>query len=412
MTRNLYSLFVISLLAISTSLSAQELSWQLTKSPKAPVACLKSIDKYLYAGFLGAGLLRTADAGETWDTLNNGLPDKGITDILPSQGNDLYVATLNNGVFYSPDGGLSWKAFNRGLNASLTLCLLQKGNTLYAGTSQGVYTATTKEGIWTRQPFPISIAPNQIVTCLYQTSNLVLAGSSKSLYVSEGNERIWREIPNVTNYQIVAITENKGRLLFATTGNGIVESDLNVRQITKSPEFLGRDTAKMVSSLLLLTDGRLLKGTNSKGVYQTDSTLNRGLLDFEVKALAEHKNILFAGTYRQGVVIFKPTINLAPFDVANSDIGTGLQMNLNPNPAGQEVSINFSLAGESSQKLSCVLLSPEGRLIKHIIRNQSYSPGQHFTEIEVQNLASGIYYCIITNKEGTLKVTRQLIVNH
>lgn len=165
--------------------------------------------------------------------------------------------------------------------------------------------------------------------------------------------------------------------------------------------------------MLVTSEGVLLKGTNSKGIFQTDSTLNRGLKDYEIKTLVEHKNQLYAGTYHQGILVFKDKEKLGVWaELAQSNRGNNLQMKLSPNPSAQRVSIDFELEGEKTQILNCVLLSSEGRQLKNLLRKQAYPPGQHRLELDVQRLPSGIYYCSISNQEGTLKVTRQLIVNH
>lgn len=231
------------------SSQAQELSWQELNVPKhAPVICLKSIDNQLYAGYGGLGLLRSKDAGVSWDTLNKGLQDYYISDLLALSTKEFYLATLHSGVFRSLDGGESWSPFNKGLEAvNYTFCLLQKGDQLYAGTSWGVFTASTKNGEWIRLRFPRSSAPSQMVNCLYLLDNTLIAGSSESLYLSEDDGKSWREIPNVTKYQVLSITEYQGKLLIGTSGNGIVESDARLGTFLKSPEFLGRDTAKIVN---------------------------------------------------------------------------------------------------------------------------------------------------------------------
>jgi len=67
--------------------------------------------------------------------------------------------------------------------------------------------------------------------------------------------------------------------------------------------------------------------------------------------------------------------------------------------------------GEAPQDLNCVLLSAEGRVVKNLVRRESYRPGQYTLEVDLQRLASGFYYCRINNSKGTLSITRQLILN-
>lgn len=350
--KHLSQLLLIAFVLFIANLHAQELFWQELGTPKNfPVMCLKSINNQLYAGYGGLGLLRSKDAGVSWDTLNKGLNDLYIRDVISPSARELYVATQIDGVYYSSNEGASWISFNKGIDASLTFCLLQKDNQLFAGTSQGIYAVNPKEGIWRRLVLPKTSAVNQMITCLYQSGNTIYAGSSQSIYLSEDDGKNWREIPKVTKYMVTAITEYKGRLLIATSGNGIIETDLRANGLAKSPEFLGEDTVLTVNAMYVTSDGQLLKGTNRKGIFQTDSTLNRGLLDYDIRTIVEHKNRFYAGTMRQGVVIFKDKAKLFPAELAKAQTGAMLQMELSPNPATQRVSINFSLLGEAPPDL-------------------------------------------------------------
>jgi hypothetical protein len=201
--------------------------------------------------------------------------------------------------------------------------------------------------------------------------------------------------------------------LLATSGNGIVETDLKANTLSKSPEFVGPDTTIIINTMLLTSEGVLLKGSNRLGIFQSDSTLNRGLQDYEIKTIIEHKKQLFAGTYRQGVVVFKDKDKLAPgVQLARLNTDAKLDLELSPNPSTHRVKINFVVGGEETQQLTCVLLSSEGRLVKNIARKEIYPPGQYSLDIDVQRLAAGIYYCTISNQSGNLKASRQLIVNH
>lgn len=98
---------VVTLLSFASvlfvfKLHAQDLSWQELNTPKnAPVLCLKSFNNQLYAGYGGLGLLRSKNAGASWDTLNKGLNDLYIKDLIAPSAKELYVATQIDGVYFA-----------------------------------------------------------------------------------------------------------------------------------------------------------------------------------------------------------------------------------------------------------------------------------------------------------------------
>lgn len=401
------AVMIITILLFCLKSQAQTFAWQELPCPKGWVLCIESIDDQLFAGYSGLGIFRSKNAGMTWDAMNVGLQDWVVYDLLATSSQELYAATLTRGVFYSSNGGESWTPFNQGINAAYTFCLLKKGEQLYAGTTLGVYRASTKDGKWSRLVLPKSLAPNQIVQCLYLAGNTIFAGSSKGVYYSEDDGKNWIEITNITPYVVTSMVEYKGKLLIGTSGSGIIEMDLQTKAFKKSSEFLGTlDTANLITSMLVTSNGILLKGNNRLGIFQADSTLNRGLTTLDVRALHEHKNVLYAGTLQRGILAFKQKETTTA--ILETPKSAALEIEINPNPAVQFT--NIKLLVKEAQILNCTLLSAEGRLIKTIVGNQTYAPGEYTLEVNVENLARGIYYCRIADQAGRIGVIRRLVV--
>lgn len=386
---------------------AQTFAWQELSCPKGWVLCIESVDDQLFAGYSGLGIFRSKNAGLTWDTMNVGLQDWIVYDLLATSSQELYAATLTRGVFYSSNGGESWTPFNQGLNAAYTFCILKKGEQLYAGTTLGVYTASTKDGKWSRLALPISLAPNQIIQCLYLSGNTIYAGSSKGIYYSENDGKNWTEITNITPYTVTTMVEYKGKLLIGTSGSGIVEMDLQTKALKKSQEFLGTlDTATSITSMLVTSNGILLKSNNRLGIFQADSTLNRGLTTLDVRVLHEHKNVLYTGTSQRGILAFKQKETTTA--ILETPKSASLEIEINPNPAVQSAKIKLLV--KETQVLNCSLFALDGRLVKTISHHQTYTPGEYTLEVGVQNLASGIYYCRVTDTIRKAGMIKKLIV--
>jgi photosystem II stability/assembly factor-like uncharacterized protein len=97
------------------------------------------IDPVMFAGFRGAGVYRSSDAGESWHFA--GLQGREVND-LAWLGPVLYAAT-DAGVLRSEDLGKSWAAFGQGLSGRVNRLLFpllpDSGAVVFAATDQGVF---------------------------------------------------------------------------------------------------------------------------------------------------------------------------------------------------------------------------------------------------------------------------------
>lgn len=166
------------------------------------------------------------------------------------------------------------------------------------------------------------------------------------------------------------------------------------------------DTATSITSMLVTSNGILLKGNNRLGIFQADSTLNRGLTTLDVRVLHEHKNVLYTGTSQRGILAFKQKETTTA--VLETPKSAALEIEINPNPAVHSAKIKLLV--KETQVLNCSLFAMDGHLIKTIASNQTYTPGEYTLEVNVQNLAPGIYYCRIADPTERIGVIRRLIV--
>src|SRR4030042_2794353 len=68
---------------------------------------------YSGASYYGAGLLKSTDAGATWNHITAGLPSLTYFSrlvIRPGHNNELLAALGNNGLFRSTDYGITWSS--------------------------------------------------------------------------------------------------------------------------------------------------------------------------------------------------------------------------------------------------------------------------------------------------------------
>ena len=111
-------------------------------------------DSVIYAGFRSAGIYKSTDNGNTWDTVNNGLntspghyPSINSIAVL---GNVVYAGTLVNGVYRSTNGGASWSQFNNGLTSLFTYKVAIKDSEVYVATSEEFSKTGITDSSWNK----------------------------------------------------------------------------------------------------------------------------------------------------------------------------------------------------------------------------------------------------------------------
>jgi hypothetical protein len=172
-------------------------SWTyLTPNWSISVNALLFSGTQLFAGTYGKGVLLSADNGNTWTEVNNGLPSLNVIS-LAAIGTNLFAGTRDAGVFKSSNNGNSWISVNNGLNNIYISSLVAHGTNLFAASvtrspnTGGVYLSQNNGDTWT----PIHQG-------LTNTSVYKLAIGGDYLYASVGS-LIWKRLLN----QIVEVPE-------------------------------------------------------------------------------------------------------------------------------------------------------------------------------------------------------------
>jgi photosystem II stability/assembly factor-like uncharacterized protein len=191
-----------------------------------PIECMIHTDEVLLAGhFLGSGIYRSANDGASWSTANQGLPQGGspplVSDFASFEG-AIYAAGLfgDVGLVRTTNGAVSWEPAAEGLPAGVTMTrLVATSNALFVGTEfggglAGMYVSTDGE---TWSPAGEALA-GVAIRSLTQRAGRVFAGT--------GNRSVW--ILNATcegdaNGDGVVNTDD---LLVVLAQYGQMESDL------------------------------------------------------------------------------------------------------------------------------------------------------------------------------------------
>ncbi len=111
-----------------------------------PTSLAKGADASIYLAGPGLGVWRYDKAGERWQSLNDSLPDLGVTAVAAhaTQPDTLYTYHGKNGFFRSRDGGAEWVKVDSGPQEPVQAFLhsdmpgSMESGWLFAGTNRGV----------------------------------------------------------------------------------------------------------------------------------------------------------------------------------------------------------------------------------------------------------------------------------
>ena len=134
---------------------------------------------------LGAGVLRSEDAGNTWESL--GFPKHvfavHISPAVALDENTFF--TTGTSVARSTDGGKNWHPFTAGVAESHILDLAQVNNVLYAVTYKGVSKSIDGGNQWTQMDTNLPLPPNKPLGAL-KLSNMTVVGDSLYIRTNQG----------------------------------------------------------------------------------------------------------------------------------------------------------------------------------------------------------------------------------
>ena len=195
----------------------------------------------------------SVDRGETWDSL--GPRPKGYAVELiatdetkehPSQAHfTMYLALQGKGVFRSTDAGVQWHPLNNGLADKRISAVAAIGNTVFAGTNEGLYRLNSD--IWERLP----MGESDTIHSLAVTKDNLYVGTGPDIStLSKGAEQI-------ANVDDLSVSK-------AFHSNDLGKSWTEITPISKPP-FLRPPTGMKISAVgqtLLIQDFEQFRSRN------------------------------------------------------------------------------------------------------------------------------------------------------
>ena len=330
----------------------------LTQSDIAPIRCITvdpqdpstiyvgisngaiAFDPGAYVPAVGAGIVKSIDAGMSWSPINFGLDDLNVVAIVvdPQTSSTVYAATDGGGVFKSINGGLAWAPRSNGLPDEGEVYALAMDPltplTLYAGMEHdGVFKSTDGGASWTAAVTGLDVNSQTLETWALavdpQTPTTLYAGTRGGVFKSTNAAGSWAPTGgmNWVNYvdgspqashwvYALAIDPVNSQTVYAGVldAGGVFRSDNG--GTTWSNATAGIDYLAGYSYITSLTidpndPNTLYAGTQDRGVFKTTdrggrwAPLNMGLSRQGVWALAldsQHPPEVYAGTVLGSVV--------------------------------------------------------------------------------------------------------------
>lgn len=289
------------------------------------VLALAVIGNDAFEATLG-GVMRSTDAGLTWNPANTGIPPTNNTRSLGVLGTTLFVGMGNNGdkggVYRSTDLGGTWVEKNTGyINTQVLKFLKPDANTIFAGNADGGLFKTTNNGAtWT---FIKNFGTG--VTSIYSGPSFMFLGigsSTGSVHRSSDNGSTWAfsgtGLP--TSGSITGIVEIGGFAVVSSSSGGIYRSTNSGTNWSVSNTGL---TSTSVNALITFgaftyagTNGGFFISSNNG---QNWAISNSGLTSTSIQCIASPAtSVIYVGTSNGGV--FVSTNNGANWSPSNAGL--------------------------------------------------------------------------------------------
>jgi photosystem II stability/assembly factor-like uncharacterized protein len=215
-------------------------NWTLLGLKDEAVRALESSDQAgqpLIAG-TRTGVFRSSDSGNTWERISpEGDPELRNIDSLafdPRDANIIYAGTYHL-PWKTVDAGKHWNSINTGLIDDSDIMSLRvdarNPDRLFLSACSGIYRSENQGGLWTKlQGIPYAARRTHSIVQDLQDSQTLYAGTTEGLWVTRDGGESWeRATPEAWVINTVAVVpgvgDGKERVLIGTESRGVLASE-------------------------------------------------------------------------------------------------------------------------------------------------------------------------------------------
>jgi hypothetical protein len=280
-----------------------------------------------------------------WESTNNGLTNSQVRSLVADSQGEALLAGTTDGIFWLPESSPIWEPFTEWDSISKTLkmkeiqalLVTQSGasesfhDLLFVGTAEGIFCFEENGDDWIKRDNSTGLIYKDIrVISLYQESQILIGTVSGGIFQSLDQGETWRPT-GLNNTDVQTIVSTEASTFAGTLRDGIFHSSdselLTWQQITDTRQATGTITTEGVvvtrqgMSTQLQPGDVINAGRQSRTVLaltedekftvdrpfrpdltsNTPFTINTGLTNRNITALAAKENFLFAGTSGSGV---------------------------------------------------------------------------------------------------------------
>ncbi len=292
---------LVILLAAQSDLSRAQ--WVQTNGPfGAEVSCIAAANDYLFAAMKysdsdHSGIYYSNDQGLHWLYSNSGLPKNDFVSAIAASGSNVCAAFWSGGIFYSFDRGKSWNPPASRVQTESVSNLFVLGAHIFAVSDKGLLRSDDSGRHWNLLNDSLS------VRSFAARGDTLYVGTTSGIFCSTDFGNTWNEKNTGASGSFFEINSLvlDGSIFYATSPAGILRSTDNGENWTpdNSPSASYIQQIVMVGGVLyaVLPTSGIYRKTLPTGWEQA----NDGLLDKNVIAIVASGPNLFAGTQNTGV---------------------------------------------------------------------------------------------------------------
>jgi photosystem II stability/assembly factor-like uncharacterized protein len=236
----------------------------------------------------------SADGGSTWIPFGDGIPNDATVSSFLIKDNKIFATTIYHGIYSITDGGMEWKRIDEDLPEKITINAISTiGNSVFIGTlSHGIMISKNNGKHWNDPTVQIKDTP---IIGLHAKGNTLFAGTDNGIYRSLDHGNTWKHVWK--GVQVNGFAERNDKIYAALMNGAVVKKadDSNWEYIYK-PHTL-HDISTDGERIYAMTLGGGLKKSNNDGLTWENINNGLGTLNLYTFELKKFGNTIFAAQW-------------------------------------------------------------------------------------------------------------------